>query len=75
MENFGLEVGQEVTLDEIFEELGCEWGMISFEDLLENRSIDNYDGEFGVNVIFSVLQINESEDWKTKVEITEIHSI
>ena len=75
MKNLDLTIGQETTLDNIFDELGCMWGAVAFADLLENKSVDNYDGNKGVNVEFDIVSINETHDYLTIVKITDIFEL
>ena len=75
MKNLNLKIGQVTTLDEIFTELNIVWSAIAFEDLINNASVDNYDGNAGVNVCFDVVENNDTEEWITIVKITDIYNL
>lgn len=80
MKNLNLTIGQELTIDEICNEMGIESGLLSTNDIRkgEQTSVDNYDGEKGIghNVSFELIDSSEElEAYEFTVKITEIFEI
>ena len=80
MTNLNIKTGQELTFDELCNELGLEAGNLEGmkSDILkgEQSNIDNYDGEEGMNVYFDIVEGNENMNlYQFIIKITDFEQL